>query len=440
MIEHDMACQACTRALNAIDHEGTITYEHPIVPNEDHPAVPVPAYQLAEVYRRCHVCSVAEPLWLYRTPAIKALSLGEPQPVIETYSTQWKICPACADLIDQDDSDTLTRRSIAAVGWHPGTQGAQILRSLHRAIVLLREPGRTLLTTGDWSPAQLKAPTLPKVRDRLAGLLRGPLDLPAPIDHPEPRRLIAEGLDHGRLRWIDPEFTKLVAEVLADLPNTNITDRIVPAGGGLLAWSAPLDQRHRIAAASWTTRPGGWQMVCYRSLGLDLPPTVMEMIRHDIGWLVPVHVEHVAHGQTVNGNHPLAALVASWLIIAQQLTQDEPTRVDPSIRKAYARAHRPPPEVRLLRIKPATSRPDLTMAEGGRTASGRAKPDHRFWVSGHPRNQAHGPGRSLRKKIDIDPFLKGPEDAPIKPSTIVRVLGTARHRRTDSDSSTDGDS
>ena len=75
MIEHDMACAVCTYALNAID-DGTITYEHPVAPTSvNHDPVPVPAYQLADVFRRCHLCSANAPVWMYRTPEIEALAL-----------------------------------------------------------------------------------------------------------------------------------------------------------------------------------------------------------------------------------------------------------------------------------------------------------------------------------------------------------------------------
>lgn len=405
MIDRDMACGVCTYALNAIDDDGTVTFEHPIVPTKDHDPAPVPAHQLADVYRRCHMCSTDEPMWTYRTPQIEAMSGGGTHQITQTYSTQWNICWRCAELIEQHDHVALSRRSIAAIGWRPAGLSAQILADIHRAIVLTREPGRTLLTTGAWSPAQLKAPTLPKIRDRLAGLLCGPVRLPAPLNNAERRTLLAYGLDQARLYWIDPQFTTLVAEVLTDLPRTAVTDRIVPRGSGLLAWSAPVDQRHRIAAASWTPHLDGWQMACYRSLGLNLPTTDIETVRHEIGWLIPIHVAHVPRETTVDGSDPLAALVSAWLIIAQRLTQDDPGSVDRPIRKAYARARRPPPEVRLVRIKPAASPPRPTAAVSDRTTSGRAKPDHRYWVSGHPRNQAHGPGRTLRKKIDIDPYL-----------------------------------
>jgi hypothetical protein len=152
----------------------------------------------------------------------------------------------------------------------------------------------------------------------------------------------------------------------------------------------------------------------------------MEKVRHEIGWLIPIHAIHVRRNAVVGGADPIAALVAAWLIIAQQLTQDEPALVDPPIRKAYARTRRPQPEVRLVRIRPPDPGAQSIATTGGRTPTGRAKPDHRYWVSGHERNQAYGPGRSLRKKIDIDPFLKGPEDKPIKASTTVRILGSTR--------------
>ncbi len=422
MIDQDMACAVCTYALNAIDDNGHIVFEHPVVPDSGHDPQPVPAHQLDDVYRRCHLCSKGIPVWMYRTPQIEALSYGGTQQITQTYSTQWNTCYPCTQLIDQDDADTLTRRSIAVMGWHPTDPHAQILAGIHRTIVLTREPGRTLLTTSRWSPAHLKAATIPKIRDRLTGLLRGPVRLPTPLHGAELRELLADGLDQARLYWIDPQFTTLVAEMLADLPDTAITERIVPTGGGLLAWPTPVGQ-HQIAAASWTPRQDGWHLVCYRSVGADLPANMMESVRHEIGWLIPVHAKRVPRETLINGGDPLAALVTSWLIIAQQLALYESTPVDPPIRKAYARTRRPPPEVRLIRIKPPDPRSSTTTS--GRTPTGRAKPDHRYWVSAHPRNQAYGPGRSLHRKIDIDPYLKGPEDKPIKASTTVRILGSA---------------
>jgi hypothetical protein len=133
----------------------------------------------------------------------------------------------------------------------------------------------------------LRATSLPKVRDRLTGLLRGPVGLPAPLHQAEARGLLADGLDQARLYWIDSQFTELVGQVLTDLPDTAVTDRIVPTDSGLLTWSTPVDPRHLLAAASGTPTADGWQVACYRSLGVDLPPADAEPVRHEIAGLSP---------------------------------------------------------------------------------------------------------------------------------------------------------
>lgn len=56
-----------------------------------------------------------------------------------------------------------------------------------------------------------------------------------------------------------------------------------------------------------------------------------------------------------------------------------------------------------LRAKP--EEPIRRQVEGGWTLS------YRFWVTGHWRWQAHGPEHSLRKRIWIDPYEKGPDFA-----------------------------
>lgn len=54
----------------------------------------------------------------------------------------------------------------------------------------------------------------------------------------------------------------------------------------------------------------------------------------------------------------------------------------------------------------------LDTIRGKRTGGG-GSPTVQFLVRGHWRNQAHGPGRSLRKQIRIEPFWKGDENARV---------------------------
>lgn len=130
----------------------------------------------------------------------------------------------------------------------------------------------------------------------------------------------------------------------------------------------------------------------------------------------------------IDATSPAGTVIATWLLIAQKLTETTPIDVDKTIRKAYQRAGRPAPDVRLVRIR------GTAPAAAPRTAhqpDDQTSPDcgYRWWVRGHWRNQPYGPGRQQRRLIYLDSHLRGPEDKPIKASTTVRVLGTSRTPR-----------
>ncbi|ANS04692.1 hypothetical protein [uncultured Mediterranean phage] len=55
----------------------------------------------------------------------------------------------------------------------------------------------------------------------------------------------------------------------------------------------------------------------------------------------------------------------------------------------------------------------------------RAAPDHRFNVRGHWRNQAHGPKRSLRKRVWVKEYIKGPDHLPVRLSPIAFRINRA---------------
>ncbi|NJP30745.1 hypothetical protein [Micromonospora thermarum] len=422
------ACATCHQALTEHQDGETIVYRHPVT-DDRHDVVPIDAGQIQQVFHRCHTCTVGLPVWNYRTGLIQIGDLAAG--VVATYTDRWHVCYRCTQFIEADDSEALTAHCAAAMLWSPRSDEYTILRTLHRGIILGRE-GRTLLTTTDWPPARLTADMLPKIRDRLTGLLRGPANLPAPINNPGQRRALANQLDLVPMYWINQEFTDLVNEVSADQPPATATDDVAPTPAGLLAWPEPVGSPRHLAAVSWTPHAHGWHVIGYRSVGSALDDDLMPALRHEIGWLVPIHAEFIASGTTLDGHHPLGPLITTWLLINQQTAEAIPAKLPKGTIKAYQRNQRPAPDVRIVRIKPrSTPPPKRTQPASPRT---RAKPDHRFWVSGHKRQQPYGPGRSLRRTIDIQPFLKGDEDLPIKMSTTVRVLGS---RATDTDRSTE---
>ncbi|MFI7077149.1 hypothetical protein ACIBO1_07640 [Micromonospora sp. NPDC049903] len=380
--------------------------------------MPVDATGLGQVIDRCHTCTVGLPIWAYRTGRIQIGDLNAG--ILTTYSDRWHVCSRCAHHIEADDSDALTAHCAAVMHWPPDSDAYTVLRTLHRGIVLGRE-GRTLLTTTDWPAARFTAVMLPKIRDRFTGLLRSRVDLPAPINSPEQRQALASQLDRASMYWINQDFTDMVNEVSGDQPPAAITDDITASPAGLLAWPEPIGNSQQLAAVSWTPHDDGWQIIGYRSIGgTALDDDLMPALRHDIGWLIPIHAEHVPRRTTLDGGHPLGPLITTWLLIKQQMAETVPAKLPKGVTKAYQRAGRPAPDVKIARIRPNSTPPPLS---GDGRARIRAKPDHRFWVSGHQRQQAYGPGRSLRRTVEIEPFLKGGEDLPIRLSTTVRVLG-----------------
>jgi hypothetical protein len=321
----------------------------------------------------------------------------------------------------------LVDRSTTAIGIPHDPAGRSRITQLHAAFLHTRQPGRTLITTTAWPATRLTARDLPRIRDRLTRLYRDADDLPGPLGDPEWRRSIADSLDRARLYWIDPEFADLADHAAGQLPDTTIDPDLLPAADGLLVWANPVHNA-TIAAASWTTSPGGHhQLVCYRPVGGGADPTTLQHLREQVGWLAPIRATTTAGAhQPLPGRSHTAALVATWLLIAQKVTEAVPADLGRAIRKAYARQRRPVPDVQVVRIR---SRPGSRTTARHGTTGGRQPLQAREWVGEHWKQQAYGPGRSRRKLIYIAPYLRGPDDQPIRATSTVRVLGSTRHRQ-----------
>ncbi|MEV6494491.1 hypothetical protein AB0M20_38595, partial [Actinoplanes sp. NPDC051633] len=244
---------------------------------------------------------------------------------------------------------------------------------------------------------------------------------------PADRAQAAAGLDQARLFWIDGSFTELAAQAAADLPALAVTPELAPSPHGLLLWAEPIGGE--VAAASWTTDGDDLDVVTYRTIGAGLDGAALQRLRDQVGWLAPIRADRLTTaggpGNAITGGPRQVhrPLITTWLLIAQQIAAAEPAVVDTAITRAYARAGRPAPDVRVLRIRgPRTG-------QLARPASGQRRPAAaRVWVAGHWRNQPYGPGRALRRPVYIHPFLRGPQNLPIAASTTVRILGAAQRR------------
>ena len=431
-----MACRACGLILNRyLDlTTGELHYTHPLAADAqpiDHRPDPAPVDEV-DARHRCDFCSDERIIYVYETEPVQTVVYSDDgEQYVQDYGTHWSACIECAQLLQRRDLRRLHDR-VAHRGPHLDPRAHDAVGLMLRAVLEHLRPGRTLATVGHWQPIPPAAAILPKVRDRLTHLLRSNLSLPLGLDPPTVRGQLADSLDAAHLYWIDDQFTDLTAHAADTLPTTTITTDLPPTPHGLLAWARPLGPRATTVAASWTSSPADVRILTYRSVGAGLTPVALQQLREQVGWLTPQHHIEAASGDLLDTSSPARVLVTAWLLIAQRLAEQTPADVDRTIRKAYQRGGRPAPDVRLVQLRGATaSRDSQTRPAAGRADQGRDR-EFRWWVRGHWRNQAYGPGRALRKAIFIDPQIRGPHDRPIKASTTVRVLAspTTRQQRT----------
>ncbi|MER7457316.1 hypothetical protein [Micromonospora sp. NPDC126480] len=425
----EMACQVCLSPLNTLGVPPT--YVHPIqLATDGHEPVPVPVRQLDTVQRRCDFCGDPYPTWTLVGGEIAAVAIGAAGGLVQNFGQAWAACATCQTYIDDGRNDKVVDRAVQALGLGNRPEARERIEQLHLAFLNVRVSGRTLITTTAWPATPIAARDLPKVRDRLTRFYRGRDNLPFAFASNDVRQQIADGLDRSRMYWIDDDFTDLGEYAAEKLPDVAVGRNLTPSTDGLLVWSRPVTRR-QITAASWTVTGDGWHLVTYRTIGGGLHGTPLQRLREQVGWLAPMHAGHVHEQHLLPGGHPAATLVAAWLLIGQQAAQITTADLDKAVRKTYARTNRPAPEVRVVRIRAGR---DTTPPSRRSTPAGPERPtNNRFWVSGHWRNQPYGPGRTLRRPVYINPFLRGPDDAPIKLSTTVRMLKSHKPKPEDHD-------
>jgi hypothetical protein len=248
------------------------------------------------------------------------------------------------------------------------------------------------------------------------------------------RRRVGGAVEDAELYWLSEQFSELAAEAAEDLPDMTIEEHELPSSSGLLVYDA-LPMRNlafgahgiTIHAVTWFTLPrrGVWVTVyVVPELSRELvgPNVSRDFVRKEIGFLMP----HAPGGgapfgaTTAQGNIPplMRVLFATWFLIKQPgVAAIEEGPVDRSAKRRAERNGRTYPSVNVVNLR---RRP----VPEGREAPVKGRSYGVQWiVKGHWRDQAYGAGRSLRRRIYIAPYLKGPQDAPVKaPAPTVKKL------------------
>jgi hypothetical protein len=383
----EMACATCLTPLNTLGD----TYIHPIGIRaiHRHPPVPVPVTDLDTVRRTCDFCSDPYPLWTLTGGDVAAVITSGTSGLLQNFGDRWAACAPCHQHITDHRHDLLTQRALRALPALDATAQHK-LAELHDSFLAGLQPGRTLITTTAWPPASTIT-----------------------------AHALADRLEQAHLYWVDPTFTDLTATAAQSLPTTTVTADLIPGTAGILAWATPIGDT---AAITWTMHDTTIHLVRYRTIGNGLDQHALQTVREDVGWLAPIAAHSFAEGGTVNpkASAGVAVPLATWLLMSQPAADTSTVDIDKPTRRRYARQDRPLPDVRLVHLRAGHRTP--TGAPRAESQLERAAPAQRVWVTGHWRNQPHGPGRTLRRPVYIHPFLRGPDNAPIKLSTTIRLL------------------
>jgi hypothetical protein len=113
-----------------------------------------------------------------------------------------------------------------------------------------------------------------------------------------------------------------------------------------------------------------------------------------------------------HGPNMMRWLYALWVVMGQEIAHIQEEHPDRSTKRRLERM-KIPPQVSVITLRRPANPHQHADGESG------VQWQHRWMVRGHPRWQACGPGRSERKLIWVNPFWKGPEDAPIKQTSKV---------------------
>lgn len=283
-----------------------------------------------------------------------------------------------------------------------------------------------------WNPRRL-----PRMRQQMSAYLQDP-DNDMARGAPRYQDQIAalgRQIQNVDLYWVAPDMTALAVSSAGQLPDVRFLNADRPTPTGLIVFdggAGAVDYQGAeipIDALSWGMDGGGmvlWQWI-RRSrieealhnqggeLAAWLPPLIPVF-----GGVLDVGAEPTPVAEvSADLRTSAVVLVAAWYLMAQpRLVDRGQLRPDKGERRSLARAGAGATDVTLVDLRRQYVPADRPVEEGER--DGR-RYKHRWVVSGHWRNQAHGPERSLRTRKWIPAYTKGPDGAPLLDTTRVNV-------------------
>jgi hypothetical protein len=229
-------------------------------------------------------------------------------------------------------------------------------------------------------------------------------------------RMLGE-LDSAALNlyWVESRMVALCASAASPLPPFT-PSQAVPSRSGFLAWSnSPmrLPQGQTWDAFMWFPdgiAPGHLSVALFTRAAKGLMEVhsfsfpLDEVVDHEL-----MRNDHTQDCALDEASYRVRSMVAAaWLLMAQPRIADR--RRLPGRPNLKGEGNGKTNDVQLIDIH----RAHASAGESTGNADGtQVEYSHRWWVIGHWRQQACGPGRTQRRPVWISPHIKGPEGAPL---------------------------
>lgn len=259
-----------------------------------------------------------------------------------------------------------------------------------------------------------------------------------------------ESVNTAELFWADKKFCHVVAQTSGTVPQWSPA-AARPSIKGFLAWEKPITHVPMpghirgetpdvsIDAVAWMDdprRPDHVNLAFFSRLGRhqeyldpvrrELNTPLHEMLNISLHKEAPqgagadavdvqVFNEKVQVVVEAGADRVVLSVVGATWLLMQQPRLVVPTPLGQPQRRRDAGAR---PQVRVTTYDVA--RQPGAEKSGRRSSSGGREYSAQWWVRGHWRQQAYGPGWSLRRPIFIDPHLSGPADKPVDDRPRVR--------------------
>lgn len=247
---------------------------------------------------------------------------------------------------------------------------------------------------------------------------------------------LASALQVGELFWVQQDMAALAMHAGEQLAAASWATADRPSACGLLYWEGGIGHMDSppvqipVEACVWSPYEDGlmlWLLMSRDRLVAETENAAFTLIAEEIPPLVPIYGSVLPIGEEpasladLDSELPqlvVAALASAWLLMQQPTLVDRTTeRADKPTARAYAREGLRVPEVTIVDLRRQYTAQD--QEQGGETSGRHYK--HRWVVSGHWRNQAWGPDRSLRRKTWVPSYVKGPDGAPLLSTEKVNV-------------------